>query len=123
MIPKAFFVLACLLAGCADRTPEEPVDFGAQFVAALIVDAQKKCAAAGLPDLLDCADQRTPGDARTAARTATSTYATFQGGCYEAAGRGKCEEFMEMAYAQASAARPSRPESAPVPWPDQSAGP
>lgn len=124
MAPKAFFVpVLLILAGCVDSAAEEPVDFGARFVARHIVDAQKKCAAIDLPDLLDCADQPSKGPARTAARIANDVYASFKDGCYGAAGRDKCEDLMASAYAQASAARPSQLVSAPAPGRDRPAGP
>ena len=96
-------LVCALLAGCGSgEGPPERVDFGASVVAGYVVKAQAKCAAAGQPNIAECAElPRSSSGERFAARTVQTAYADFQAACYPDMGMSKCEALVEQAYQEA----------------------
>jgi len=105
---------AVLVAGCGGSPvpDDDQADFGASVVARGVIVAQRKCDAAGTPDLYECAEAPSSSTGeRMAARVALGMYRTFQQSCYETAGAGKCESLVEAAYRKAKAQESGNPET------------
>jgi len=104
MNSRKFVWLFCLaLTGCgAEDTPLKRDDFGARVVIRYILEAEARCASAGIHSIAECAEMPTSNEGeRMAALTAQVAYETFQSACHPDLGMSKCEELVDQAYREA----------------------